>query len=307
MKKVIVTTTINYPTKALQLFQNMAEWELVIAGDKNTPEMAYKNFDGYLSVENQQNKYPELSRLIGWNCIQRRNLAILEAINQGADIIALVDDDNIPMENWGNNIFIGNPIEVDMYDSPLNDIVMDPVAVTNYPHLWHRGFPIQKLQSRKYDLIPKVVDTFDVQANFWNGDPDIDAICRMEHAPNCLFEKSKFPFHMKRFTPFNSQNTLLTRKAGKEYFLFPNIGRMDDIWAAYKLESEGFKVIYAEPTVFQDRNIHDLTRDFKDEVIGYTQTMELLKALQKDPTYIFEFLPHHSKEMYQEYKKEQCQ
>ena len=37
MKKVIVTTTINKPTKAIELFESMQDWELVVIGDKKTP------------------------------------------------------------------------------------------------------------------------------------------------------------------------------------------------------------------------------------------------------------------------------
>ena len=48
---------------------------------------------------------PKLSKLIGWNCIQRRNFAILEAYERGAEIIALIDDDNILMQT-GLKIFI---------------------------------------------------------------------------------------------------------------------------------------------------------------------------------------------------------
>ena len=33
---------------------------------------------------------------------------------------------------------------------------------------------------------------------------------------------------------------------------------MDDIWASYYVESLGFKVVYSEASVYQDRNEHDL-------------------------------------------------
>lgn len=36
MKKVIVTTTINPPTKAIRLFEAMTDWELVVVGDLKT-------------------------------------------------------------------------------------------------------------------------------------------------------------------------------------------------------------------------------------------------------------------------------
>lgn len=306
MNKIIATTSINPPTKAFEKFAKKNDWNLIIAGDIKTPEKDYKNYEGFLSVEAQKRKYPELSALIGWNCIQRRNIAILEAINLGADFIALVDDDNIPTESWGDIQYLENVTIINSYKSITEEIVMDPFTPTNYRHLWHRGFPIQKLNKR--DMVRDIPfkTKFDILANFWNGDPDIDAICRMEHAPQCEFNLSVFPFCFKdTFSPFNSQNTILSRAAAKQYFLFPGIGRMDDIWASYKLESEGFKVLYDIPTVFQERNKHDLTKDFKDEYLGYTETLNLLLSIKKDADTIFNFLPYGAYEMYLEYKNEQ--
>ena len=47
---------------------------------------------------------------MGWNCIQRRNFAILEAYDRGAEIIALIDDDNIPYKNWFKGILLDKRI-----------------------------------------------------------------------------------------------------------------------------------------------------------------------------------------------------
>ena len=33
-----------------------------------------------------------------------------------------------------------------------------------------------------------------IQADFWNGDPDMGTICRMEHRPDCKFDEKYFPF-----------------------------------------------------------------------------------------------------------------
>ena len=38
-----------------------------------------------------------------------------------------------------------------------------------------------------------------VSADFWNGDPDIDAICRMEYRPDCKFDEKYFPFSSNTF------------------------------------------------------------------------------------------------------------
>jgi hypothetical protein len=37
MKKIIATTTINAPTKAIRLFDAMTDWQFVVIGDLKTP------------------------------------------------------------------------------------------------------------------------------------------------------------------------------------------------------------------------------------------------------------------------------
>ena len=105
MKKIIVTTTINSPTIATKKFANMKNWQLVVVGDKKTPHKEYEKLDCiYLHPDHQEKKYPELSLALGWNTIQRRNIGFIEAYKLGADVMATVDDDNIPYENWGKNL-----------------------------------------------------------------------------------------------------------------------------------------------------------------------------------------------------------
>ena len=53
------------------------------------------------------------------NNIQRSNFGFLWAHDMGADIIATIDDDNIPYDSWGKNIAVGREIEVDYYDCDL--------------------------------------------------------------------------------------------------------------------------------------------------------------------------------------------
>ena len=44
---------------------------------------------------------------------------------------------------------------------------------------------LQLLSKREYKNVSKKVICPEIQADFWNGDPDIDALCRLEHAPEC--------------------------------------------------------------------------------------------------------------------------
>lgn len=302
MKKFIATTTIHAPTPALQRFAAMNDWHLVAAGDLKTPQNWKIDGATYLSPEDQRRLDPALSERIGWNCLQRRNFAIIWAIQNGAECVALVDDDNIPYANWGLNHRPGFEIEVDYYrsDSPA----FDPVGATDYSHLWHRGFPIQWLHLRNYSSKCRRTISPDVVAGFWDGDPDIDAICRMEHRPDVSFNSNLFPLAGDGFAPFNSQNTILTAAALRHYFLFPGIGRMDDIWAAFWLQSKGAKVVFTQSSVRQERNPHDLTRDLQAEVLGHLKSHELIMALQSQgPEAIWDFLPDGSREIYCLYQR----
>jgi len=103
MKKYIISTTINPPTEAIKKFDNLKDWNLIISGDLKTPSN-YKLKNGiYIGPKDQEKISKKLSDLMGWNCIQRRNFAMILAYKQGADIIATIDDDNIPLSNWDKN------------------------------------------------------------------------------------------------------------------------------------------------------------------------------------------------------------
>ena len=45
MKKYIVTTTIQSPTKATRLFAEKVGWTLIVVGDTKTPHDEYNNIN----------------------------------------------------------------------------------------------------------------------------------------------------------------------------------------------------------------------------------------------------------------------
>jgi len=301
MQKVIVTTTINPPTEAIHRFERMDGWKLVIIGDLKTPK-DYQLKNGIYVGPAEQEKYDkELSDAIGWNCIQRRSFGLLWAHDMGADIVAVVDDDNIPYDGWGEDLSIGRDVEVHYYETDLP--ALDPVGATNHNHIWHRGYPLQLLAKRDYTKRSRKVVRPDIQADFWNGDPDIDAVCRMEHAPECKFDPDRFPLAGNKMSPFNSQNTFLSGRILKDYFLFPHVGRMDDIWASYYVQAKGYKVVYAKPSVYQDRNQHNLIKDMKQEYLGYEHNLELVTDLAVDPENVLKYLPERSAQAFALYRR----
>ena len=289
--RVIVTTTINPVTEAIARFDSLSDWHLVVIGDKKTPP--YRLSTGtYVSAEEQELYDRKLSDAIGWNCIQRRNFGLLWARDMGADIVAVVDDDNIPFDDWGDDLMLDRDVEVDYYETELP--AFDPIGATNESAIWHRGYPLQLVSRRDYSMCTRATLRPDIQADFWNGEPDVDAICRMEHAPNCEFDGRYFPMASNRISPFNSQNTFIRGRLLRDYFLFPHVGRMDDIWASYYVQAKGYKVVYGKPSVYQDRNEHDLVRDMKQEYLGYENNLNIVRDLAVDPETILNYLPEES-------------
>lgn len=226
---------------------------------------------------------------------------MLYAHDVGAEVVAIVDDDNIPYEWWGKDLMVGKEVVVNYHCTNLP--AFDPVGATNYPNLWHRGYPLELLPQRCYTFgkIKHLVP--DVQADFWNGNPDIDAVCRMEHAPECTFDDKVFPMAGNAMSPFNSQNTFISGKKLKDYFLYPGIGRMDDIWAAYYLQAKGATVVYGKASVYQQRNEHNLIEDMRNEYLGYEHNLDIVKALPEDSKALFQYLPGRAVRAFELYQR----
>lgn len=274
--------------KFLRIAKN-DDWQMYVVGDQKTDHAVYQNLEitsmgrlRYIHPEEQIQMSPILSELIGWNCIQRRNFGFIAAYKWGAEIIATVDDDNIPTKRWGKNaaITVGQEAPVRIYET--EQLLFDPLAATSQaPNIWHRGFPVQLLKEKnKLKFGGQEKRKVLVQADLWNGDPDIDAICRIAKNPIVNFDSVHGIYAGNKPGPFNSQNTFLHRSVMRDYFMFPGIGRMDDIFASYYVQAKfPESVVYGPPSVFQDRNEHDLVKDLEAEMIGYKHALHLAEGL----------------------------
>jgi hypothetical protein len=224
----------------------------------------------------------------------------------GADVIAIIDDDNIPYDHWGTDLCINTSIDVNYFE--VNALAFDSLgAHPKYNHLWHRGFPLELIPSRDYSNRHRVTITPKIQAVYWDGDPDVDAICRMIHNPRCDFDPIDFPIASNKPSPFNSQNVIISRDVIPDYFLFPFIGRMDDIWASYYVQSKGHPVVFTKPGVFSDRTLGTVGRysaieDMKREYIGMEKNKLLLQDLSVDPDSIQKYLPEKSWAAFNEWR-----
>ena len=278
MRKFIVTTTIQPPTEATMKFLEKSDWTFVVVGDTKTPHEEYQKLDCiYLTPKDQEDISKDLSDSIGWKSIQRRNMGFVYAYREGADVVATVDDDNIPYDNWGDDVYVGQEIEIDLYESENG--YFDPLSVTNRPDLWHRGYPLEYVPTKNnVNYLGKKKRKVLVQADLWDGDPDIDAMCRLSKKP-CVKYDSHLPYGSNQISPFNSQNTFLHRDVLPYYMVLPHTGRMDDIWASYIIQKKfPNSVIYNKPTVYQDRNLQDLVTNLEKEIIGYRNTLNFING-----------------------------
>ena len=304
MTNFIITTTIFNPSLALKKYSNIKNWHLVVVGDLKTPHNRYKSLKNltYLDPVTQKKLAPKLSELIGWNCIQRRNLGYFFAKKHGANFIATVDDDNIPYKNWGKDILLNQPTKIKYFETNLK--VFDPLSIFRFKSkVWHRGYPLQLLQRKQKLKVKKKIIIPDIQANLWDKNPDIDAINRMSLKVENFKFKNVSPYSSNKVSPFNSQNTILNNEVISNYFLFPFVGRMDDIWGSFYVQSLGYKVVYDKSTVYQDRNQHSYYKDFQGEIIGYKNNLDLITDLKKNPHSIRNFLPERSFLAFKEYLK----
>ena len=296
MKKIIATTTINAPTEAIRKYDAMEDWELLVVGDKATPDIEWKDINGYyMNWAEQLHNYPDLCELIGWNSVARgRMIAWIEAYKRGADILASIDDDCVPMDGWGNDVYVGlNMPRVLQYR--VKEIAFDPNRC-EYAGVPHRGFPVelypwQRLSDYEHEPIKPLV-----QENLCHGQGDVDATMRfVECVP---IEMPTEPFWSSAFSPINTQNTFIHRSAIKDFPAnIPFIGRADDIWAGYIFQAlHPNSTIYCAPTAVhqQDRSIQSIVDDLENEIFMYRNTYKFLKALKEydDPwKAVWEFMP----------------
>lgn len=301
--RALITTTINVPS-------NLREWRrhldyediVVVAGDYKTPHSDVIEFmrelDGgaerniYLRPTEQERLYPRVSETTGWGCIQRRNLAVLRAMEENPETITTIDDDNYPWAR-GGNWFDGLANVLDWTHECNSTLVSNSDGWFNpgslcKPAVTHRGYPLSKRVNHfdassddyDYDAQPRI----GVVASLWRGDPDIDAVERIAVNPWVADITESVVLSANTWAPFNSQATTVVGELAPLLFMWPGVGRYDDIWASYLaravMDVRDWHVAYGEPIVKQDRNAHDLVRDLENEIFGMKHNEAVIEILR---------------------------
>jgi hypothetical protein len=310
LKTTIVTTTINVPLALERYAENArfyghSDLAFLVIGDRKTPSETRDFCAGlgsrcypceYLGLDDQRQylqKYPSLWDHLPFDSIQRRNIGLLKAWEDGADVVITVDDDNWMLNHDFVRLHgvVGQSPELPSIESTSGWFNVCSVLeeATGKP-FYHRGYPRGERwrESDGFTCTSLVRRRVAVNAGLWLDDPDIDAMTRIEHpivvrgvraaAP------SRFALQPGTWSPFNSQNTGLARDVIPAYFLSPYVGRYDDIWPSYIVtriaNHLGEVIAYGEPLLRQKRNQHDLWRDLDAERVGMLLTDEFCAALR---------------------------
>lgn len=289
-----VVTTIQKPTLALLELASMAKDRdelLFVIGDKKTPLEFFLPSANYISVEDQAKLTFKVTEHLPWNSYTRKMLGYLLAAKSGCRFIRETDDDNFPLSSFFNEF----PEDLIARNPNVSGDWINPYAFFSDEYIWPRGYPIELIRTNREEFNSysknygesKVTNVGVVQG-LANGAPDVDALFRL------VFENShEFKFQDKQpliipqgtFAPFNSQVTIWRVELLPLMYLPKTCTfRMTDIWrsfiAAHLMHLNGFELIFTSASAFQDRNVHNLLRDFNEEVPGYLGNARLVNELR---------------------------
>ena len=290
-EKCVVITTINKPTETILKHINNKEYDVIIVGDKKTPN-DYKDLNCiFLDIEIQNKLFAELSQLIPLNHYGRKNLGYLYAIKKGYKVIYETDDDNIPHENFDAVITFDDTIET--IKDANNQWINIFKYFTNNNWIWPRGYPLSQIKKNpkpnfKFDNLRNKTDIAIVNGLVEN-DPDVDAIFRLICNHEVEWEKDKKIIVSNENTcPFNTQNTFWL---DKNLFLgllipcsvtFRYCDILKGIIANTLLRHNNKNMAYTSPNVTQLRNEHDLMQDFESEVPMYLANENIVNQIKDD-------------------------
>lgn len=290
--RAIITTTINEPLNLIEWRAHLNDDDVIIvAGDQKSPhqriEQLLKSLPGrnfYLNPGSQT--HWASSAAIGWNSIQRRNIAVLEAIKFQPEFITTIDDDNYPVgDDWFNQH------RPNGQGIPSGTGWFNPGVLCS-PRVTHRGLPMSQRHSMETNNwsdcedtnLPADDESIGVWASMWLGDPDVDATERIARDPRVTKVVGAAIPDFGTWAPFNSQSTTYRACLAPLMMVWPFVGRFDDIWGSYLaravMDPLGWRVYYGAPLVRQKRNEHDLLKDLKGELFGYEHTPALIDHLR---------------------------
>jgi len=282
-----VITTIQKPTNCMvELDKKLRDHDavLVVAGDTKGPDSYDLPAAVFLDIRDQVKSGFALAEGLPTKHYARKNIGYLYAIRNGASCIYETDDDNKPNEVWAAR------------DEALPSVFQpdaDSGWVNVYQYytddaIWPRGLPLKEIREKNPVLVEKRDATISpIQQGLVNNSADVDAIWRLIMDKPFFFDKdAKHSILLPPgvWSPFNTQSTWWWPLAYPLLYIPSYCSfRMCDIWKSFIAQrclwELDLGVVFHSAEVIQERNEHDLHRDFIDEIPGYIDNQRIVDIL----------------------------
>jgi hypothetical protein len=285
----LVITSIAAPNAAMKMYAEKCKAlgaDFIVIGDVSSPEKFELDGCRFFGIEEQKELPFKLARLLPEKHYARKNIGYL--LSKEKDFIIETDDDNFPKDNFWNK-------SVDIKNARL---VEEKGWVNAYrffteENIWPRGFPLEGIRNQETGIRNQGSGTKnqELEVKIIQGladeNPDVDAVYRMTMKLPVNFKKD-LPIILGEGTwcPFNSQNTVWKKEAFPLLYL-PSYSsfRMTDIWRSFIAQrigwTCGWNILFHEADVWQERNAHNLLKDFEDEIPGYLHNITICKKLEE--------------------------
>lgn len=286
----LVITSIAKPNAVLRsLSEGCVEngWQFTLIGDEASPAEFSMEGCRFYGLEEQRHLEFEFAGKCPTRHYARKNIGYLLAIRAGADMIVETDDDNIPrVEFWQERRRRQSASTI-----PANHGWVNVYRYFSEANIWPRGLPLDRINAPLPPFETLAARELDcpIQQGLADENPDVDAIYRLLLSlPQSFRSDRRVALMQGSWCPFNSQNTTWWPDAFPLLYLPAYCSfRMTDIWRSFVAQrvawTNDWAILFHEPTVSQERNEHDLMRDFKDEVPGYLHNRSICEALDGLP------------------------
>ena len=282
----LVVTSIAAPNKSLRILAEGCKRDghnFIVIGDAASP--ADFQLDGctFYSLKDQQQLGFRFAAACPERHYARKNIGYLIALRDGAEQILETDDDNIPYPTFWS-------LQSDKQTAPVIEDAgwANVFRYFSEADMWPRGFPLDRVTERppSFDSLVEAETDCPIRHGLTDNDPDVDAIYRLTSPLPQMFERDRrLVLGDGSWCPFGSQNTAWSRKAFTLLYLPAYCSfRMTDIWRSFIAQriawANEWGVLFHGPTVYQERNRHNLMKDFRDELPGYLHNGQLCRELE---------------------------
>lgn len=281
----VVITSIQAATPAVLRMAEAAGrsgLSIIIVGDKKTPQIGWPEHIEFVDVNAQLCMASRLSPLLPFNHYARKNLGYLSAMSRQAPVIFDTDDDNAPLSQWSLRSLCTTARRC------MGGGWINAYHWFTGSHIWPRGLPLDFAHSSHVPAVlgPEATVIAPIQQGLANGSPDVDAVWRLVLDKSIEFtDGPSVMLPPGAWCPFNSQSTWWFPQAYPLMYLPSFVSfRMTDIWRSFVAQrclwALDLGVAFHGPEMFQDRNEHNLMRDFEQEVPGYLYNERIRRTLE---------------------------